>query len=233
VKIPVHPALPTKPPPFDETNVLVAIVVLVLGAVVLGAIVIAIVRWRRNKQLSRPAKLVDHELVTLTGIVRATAPLVTAPLSGRNCVVHRSRARVFDPARHEPGRSVFGAVPAQLSSEPSRTESARFAIETPNGVIQVDTDVLELDLVPSPVVPRSEPRELAFLESLGIGPDRHASAGFDEIVIEPGKKISIRGMLRIDGDLANTDERGYRDGAPTRMRLVAADTAPVTIQQIW
>ena len=87
--------------------------------------------------------------------------------------------------------------------------------------------------MPSALVPRAEAREIAFLARAGFGADFHRHAGFDEIVVEPGATIVVRGMIRIDRDIASTAERGYRDDAPTLVRLVATPQTPVTISQIW
>src|SRR5262245_26940074 len=105
------------------------------------------IRWFGHQ--ARPPKLVDHELVTLTGIVRAESG-VTAPLSGRRCVIHCSHATVLDTA----------ALPT-LVGEPRLAEAVPFTLDFGTGVVHVD-EVPSLQLVPQRLVPQGDDRERAF-----------------------------------------------------------------------
>jgi hypothetical protein len=199
------------------------------------ALLLALVRRFLDHKYRGEAKLVDHELVTITGIVRAAGEPLLAPLSGKPCVAHRSRVYFVGEARERAqgeGGVLLGKVPAGLDGTLIREARAAFRVETKQGVIHVDGDALELAVTPERVIPRQQARERAFLTELGAA-DKEDKAGFDEIVVAVGAKVSIRGMLRIEADAASTDERGYRDDAPKRMRLVAADGTPVTVARVW
>lgn len=171
----------------------------------------------RRRAMRKKTPLSDGEMVTLTGRVRAMEPYLTAPLSGTQCVMHRSRMYLLGSPN---------------AKDNAVTESARFVVETPNGDVIVDSTP-ELDLVPSPVVPRLEKRELSFMMSRNIPEARHRDAGFDEIVIAPGATVVIRGMIRVERDHGAGGERGYRDDAPTVTRLVGTPDKPLTIKKTW
>lgn len=200
-----------EPVPLDEAGFAQDLVIGVLLACAAIGLVIALVRWVRDRMLHRAATLQDHELVSLTGVVRAGSRTFAAPLSGTTCVAYRARALVE-------------------GSESVLAEQEAFVVQTPKGPIKVEAQSLALELVPTRLPPRPD-RERALLDRLGVAA-RPEQTSFDEVVIPVGAKIAIRGMLRIDSDPLATDERGYRDAAPPRMRLVATD-AMVTIVRVW
>ena len=100
-------------------------------------------------------------------------------------------------------------------------------VETKHGAVQVDPEKLELAVAPMTVVARATPRLDAFRARHEIDADMPAS--FDEIVVEPGSRITIRGVLAVVRDASAAGERGYRDDIPTTVRL----DAPVTVVRIW
>jgi len=86
-----------------------------------------------------------------------------------------------------------------------------------------------------PCKPRSRPdartpRQLAFRKRHDV--ETSAPANFDEVVIKPGVKITLRGVVRFERQPEAT-ERGYRDDAPAKRRLVSLPQQPVTVLRIW
>ena len=131
--------------------------------------------------------------------------------------MHRSRARVL--------------VHERLISEPREVEIAPFVVVTRHGQIRVDVRELALDVPPDRVVGPATARQLAFRARHAI-PER-AVAAYDEIVIEPGAKVTLRGIVAIERDLDATGERGYRDDAPTTIHLVGLPAKPVALLKLW
>jgi hypothetical protein len=203
---------------FDRIrDILYGVAGLVIAAL---AAAIAVPRWRRRRELRRSARLVDGELVTITGTVRAAGAVIEAPLSGRACVFHRSRARLF--ARGAAGH---------LVAEPTEQDARPFLVDTPHGAVRVDEAELALELPPSLVVPRDTPGQRAFVARHSDAAD--PSTAFDEVVIAPGDKVTLRGVVRVEIDPVQAGERGYRDGAQTVARLVTAGTQPVAVLRTW
>jgi hypothetical protein len=193
-----------------------------IGAAVLGLALgaLALLRARRNRDLRRSPPLVDSELVTISGVVQPLGAPLEAPLSGRRCVAHRSRARVFATD-----------ASSQLVAEPCEHEVAPFVIETRHGPVRIDARELHLELAPSSLVDTSTSHQRTFRTRHTI--DRDVRAYFDEIVIAPGAKVTMRGMVSIEHDPQDASERGYREGAATRTRLVATASQPLTVLRVW
>jgi hypothetical protein len=179
-------------------------------------------RARRARDLAHSSPLADGELVTITGTVRELDATLSAALSGKRCVVYRSHARVYsrDP------------VP-RLLAEPFELETVAFAVETPRGVVRVDERAPAVAMTAEAVVDEGQPRFGEFLAKHRVADQLRAGASFDEIVVETGQTVTLRGMIRLVRDEASTDERGYRDDAPTRPALVAAGDEPVTLLRMW
>jgi len=186
-------------------HLLLAIAAAVTGIVLLG---FAIRFALRRRDLARTSRLVEGEVVTIAGVVKPLAGTLEAPLSGRTCVLHRSRI-------------------VAATGEGLDREGVPFVVETKHGAVQVDPEKLELAVAPMTVVARATPRLDAFRARHEIDADMPAS--FDEIVVEPGSRITIRGVLAVVRDASAAGERGYRDDIPTTVRL----DAPVTVVRIW
>lgn len=167
--------------------------------------------------------IVDHALVTLTGTVRLLAEPLLAPLSGTPCVVHRSSAQLY--------RTTTGIRRGrrELVASHVEVEMIDFALETSEGVVLVVGTSAEVTIRPARVVPRQIDREARFLVRTGLG-GTPTDGAFDEVVIEPGAKISVHGVARIEADpaAAGAAEVDYRN-APTSVRLEGDATNPLTI----
>lgn len=220
-----------KPTKIDDAGIMRDVgigVGIAIGAI---AILTFVIRRLRDTRLSMAAPLIDHEEVTLTGIVRARDKTLEAPLSGRACVAHHTRVTIVGEPGSSEGRGILGQVPAGHEGERTLLGQVPFELELREGArVQIDET---LTFAPAPYrLPPNPKRERALLDSIGRA-DKHDRAGFDELALEPGRKVAIRGMLRIDLDPHARGERGYRDDAPKRMRLVANGDTPVTVIRIW
>jgi hypothetical protein len=209
-------------PPDGEGRTGLPWLLIALGAAVLGALalVVAVPRWRGRREIARSPPLVDGELVTIAGTVRALGALIEEPLAGRACVYHRTRARLFAT-----GSS------AQAVAEPIEIAAAAFVVDTPRGAIRVEEAALELELPPSSVVALATPGQLSFLARHGAAAD--VVPMLDEIVIAPSDRITLRGVVELVSDPQGADERGYRDRGPVVARLVSTATSPITLLRRW
>lgn len=188
-------------------QLLYAIAASIILLTMIGLAIRAVLRRRR---LVRSPRLADGEVVTVAGVVRALGPPIEAPLSGRSCVLHRSRIRVFTPK----------------PLDRSETAGVAFVVETKQGIVRIATDTTQLAMAPLTVVDRASPRQLAFRQRHGIAVD--VPVAFDEIVVPPGAKVMVRGIVRAEPDEDPTAERGYRDNAPTALHL-----AEPTVLRVW
>jgi hypothetical protein len=202
--------------PHDYTRIYV------LGGVVGGGLALAIVfagvwtRVRRKKDLEKSSALVDGEEVTVSGKVRAVDKTLEAPLSGKKCVLFRTHARVYSRA----------SVP-RLISEPFELETVPFVIDTPRGVVRVDAPEVQIAVTPERAVGVAEERVMAFLERHRV--QKREGVELDEMAVEPGQTVTVKGVLRACRDETSTAERGYRDELPTAYELVEG----VTLLRVW
>lgn len=205
-----------------SVKALAIFVVAVVGAV--GAVGTAL--WgprakarRRLRQGS--ATIADREIVTLVGTVRQCGELLVAPLSGKECVLFESFAHVKELQA--------GARYADTVVELGEKRMVPFELDTGNEVVLVDGATADVELPPTPVVPRRIEREKAFLEAGGQPGKLVVTSGFDETRVAPGDRVAVQGMAIVELDPSATDERGYRENAPRKIRLVAHDAHPLTI----
>ena len=198
------------------------LVVVVAAAVVagVGGVVNAIwgPRARAARRLARaPRTFIEGEVVTLVGKVRSRTDTLVAPLSGRPCVAFEAHACLY--RGRERGESF------------AERGTTAFELDTRDGVVTVessDDEALTFALVPIPIIPRRLEREQAFLEARGRSGLEASTAGFEEIVVEPGDEIAVQGVATVEHPADEPGERGYRDAAK-RIRLVAHPQHPLTI----
>jgi hypothetical protein len=192
------------------------------GLLVFGLGVLWWRRARRRRDLAHSSPLTDGELVTITGTVRAVDATLSAPFSGKQCVLYRAHARVYsrDP------------VP-RLLAEPFELETVAFVVETPRGVVRVDERAPAVAVTAEALVEAADDRVLAFLSRHRVADQLREAAVLDEIVVETGQTVTLSGMIRFERDLTSTAERGYRDDVPRAATLVAAGDEPVTLLRMW
>ena len=169
---------------------------------------------RRLRLASR--ELVDGTVVTLTGKVVAQNTVLEAPLSGRDGVAFSASARIYSGNRNM--RSLVAEVAESMMLE--------FQLETKQGkVVVAECDHVVIEFPPEPIIPRKIQRDQKFLDDHGYPEISAQVAGFDEVVIIPGMKISVHGAVRIE---AAPDESNYRETGK-RIVLTAPPGHPLTI----
>jgi hypothetical protein len=211
-------------PPADPDAAFVTRTLLVLLAIALASagLTAALVKALRRRRLRANPPLVDLAPVTLTGVVRAAGPLLTAPLSGRPCLAYQARARLFDPIR-----------PGHVIAAPTAIEMTPFVIVTPRGEVRVPAQPIAFAIAAATVIDRDADRERAFLTGHGVSAELHLGAGLDEVRLLPGATVVLAGMIRLERAHADTGERGFRDDAPLEPHLVGAGDAPLTLRDQW
>ncbi|HUJ63730.1 MAG TPA: hypothetical protein VLX92_34760 [Kofleriaceae bacterium] len=210
---------------YGYLTVKLALVVIALASVAVRGGRAAIGRARARRRLREaPTEVSDRSMVTVSGVVRALDPPLVAPLSGTECVLHQSRARVYTPR----GWSSLRRGGRAIEREVVKLELVPFVLVTETGEVIVDGDRAELTCRPWPIVPRKLERERAFLDAAGLAVHPSA-AGFDEIVVAPGTRVSVHGLATIEIAPDAGGEAGFRT-APQRVRLVGDAAHPLTIR---
>lgn len=197
------------------------LVLLLIGGVVTAVGGVGAVIWgpyakARRRLHAGSTRLEDRAIVTLTGVVRALGEPLVAPLSGKPCVACRSFASWV------PDRRVGGDRGGALA----HTDAQPFELVTDEGPVIVD-GALDFAIRPAAVVPCKLERQARFLAMHGQSVEFMQRAGFEEILIAPGDRISVQGMVMIEASPVG-GERGFRDTA-VAIRLVPHDDHPLTI----
>ena len=160
----------------------------------------------RKQRLAAPDQIVDHGLVTLRGTVKVLGEPLKAPLSGRACVAFRATGRTYSGV----------GTHREIDAEEIEVVMKPFVLVTKHGEVIVDGDYCELPGHISPIIPRKLELEQAFMRRVAlIG--MAASAGFDEVVVKPGMKIAVHGVVREEVTTAG-GETGFRE-APKQLRI--------------
>jgi hypothetical protein len=197
-----------------------AVVVMVGLAGAAGGLKAAVARAAmREKMRATPSEFDDNALVTFTGIVKLVGEPLIAPLSGKPCVAYRSTARTYRRA----GRRRLA------DRELVDVKMVEFVLVTKSGEVLVDGVELHVLAAPEPLIPRKLELEQRFLDRAQVDA-RAGDAGFDEIRIEPGAKISVHGVARkelVDGGV----ETDYRE-VPMRVRITGEADHPLTIDRV-
>lgn len=175
-------------------------------------------RELRDKPVLDPSTT-DGAVVRVTGVVRAIEPL-TAPLSGRACVIYRSRVDATTwMFRREARRG--------------RHESIRmspFVIDRgAEGTVLVDGTHALLDLPALKLEDDHERRE-QFLLANGVPIREAGRARFEETILEPGMTVSVAGLIMLDiADEPSAIERHFREAPPPVLRLTGNAEHPLAI----
>jgi hypothetical protein len=205
----------------------VKLIVVICTAVVAGFGAVGNALWgpraRARKRLDsgKRTTIADREIVTLTGVVRARGDLLEAPLTGISCVLYEAVGRVYSGVAHRNTRD--------LEAEVVEQKLVPFELETADGVVLVECESAEVELPRLPCIPRRIERERTFLVERGQSAEHIRYAGFDELRIIPGDRIRVQGMAIVELDHGDSTERGYRENAPQRIRLVPHAEHPLTI----
>ena len=171
-------------------------------------------RWRAWRALRSYAPLSassrEGKRVRATGVVRVLDETVVAPLMGRECVAARSRIR------GAPYPSVMLQIRPfvlELSTPPAVVVDGGDALF---GVSAVDRRPINLE------------REMSFAARFGV--KLSANVWFEEVVIAPGDRVTIGGVLMHDlNPQPPSNERAFREGVPPRLRLVGSEQHPLVI----
>lgn len=167
--------------------------------------------WRRNrvaKRLKAGLTASEGHAVTVIGRIVETDRMVESPLSGKSGVLVHATAELseFD---HE-----------NLPVEYRATVAVPFYIDTvAKGLVRVDGTQFDIAIAGTAPRPRDRKREEAFMVSNGRGATAALAATFREVVLTPGMHIAVYGAALVEED--PQAERGYRDNAPIRTKLVA------------
>jgi hypothetical protein len=178
-------------------------------------------RARKRLDAGKRTTIADREIVTLTGVVRARGELLEAPLTGAPCVLYEAVGRVYSAFADRNHREVEAEVVEQ--------KLVPFELETADGIVLVEAESAEVELPRIPCIPRKIDRERTFLLERGQSAEQIRYAGFDELRIVPGDRIRVQGMAIVELDPGDGAERGYRENAPRRIRLVPHAEHPLTI----
>ncbi|HEY4178330.1 MAG TPA: hypothetical protein VGM90_15895 [Kofleriaceae bacterium] len=168
--------------------------------------------WRRRrvqKRLHAGLRGTDHA-VTIVGTIIDSARLVESPLSGKKGVVVIATAELpeFD---HE-------SLPVELKT----TVAVPFYIDSiANGIVRVEGTAFDTPMRGVAPKPRDRKREEAFMVANGRGATAALAATFREVVLAPGMRVAVHGAKLVEED--HHAERGYRENAPLRTKLVAPE----------
>jgi hypothetical protein len=179
---------------------------------------------RKRLDAGKTTTIVDREIVTLTGIVRALGELLEAPLSGKQCVLYAAFGRVIETK----GATLTSRAQTTLLASVTEVKLVPFELETPDGIVRIDEEAVEIEIPPDPLIPRKIERERQFLLAHGQTGELVRGSSFEELALVPGTKIRVQGMAIVELDPAPGGERGYREDA-RRIRLVPHENHPLTI----
>ncbi len=200
------------------------LVIATSAAIGVGRKVLERRRARRALRKQVPIDSTTEEGITVraTGIARVADETIVAPLSGRKCIVVRSRVfagKGFTAMAAKP-RETIAMVPFILD----RGEL---------GEIRVEGEHVLLDLKPLAMKRKDIDldRQLAFMALHGVGAREHGNANFEETLVEPGDRITVAGLVMKDvvAEPIDESERGFRDALPTRVRLAGNVDHPLAI----
>ncbi len=159
--------------------------------------------------------------VRVTGVVRVLDETLEAPLSGRRCVVFRSR--VYAKRRM-----------ARVVIHPQESlRMVTFLVERADGSrVTVDGKHVLLDLDPIKV-PADQARRTQLALGLGLGIKELRGAHYEEVLVEEGMRVSIAGLMMKDVvDAPPTTELAFRETAAPALRIAGNATHPLVVGAI-
>ncbi len=199
--------------------------IVVLVAAVSSAALTAgrkIIERRRARRVLRErpelaASSPEGSEVRVTGIVRLLEDTLEAPLSGRPCVVVRSR--------------IYAKRLSHVTFNPYETlRMVTFVVERADGSqVTVDGKHVLLDLDPIKV-PRNDARRTQLALALGVTLKEQRGARFEEILVEAGMRVSIAGLMMKDVvDAPPTSELAFRDTVAPELRIAGDAAHPLVV----
>jgi hypothetical protein len=155
---------------------------------------------------------VEGHRVRITGTVMRPERFVTGTLTGRAGVIARTRA--------------YGA-----GSPHESFECTRFSVDTAeHGVVEVDARYAELSTRPLSLRGVSGARRRQHLREHALSDAQLTKWSFEEIVVEPGSRVTLVGQLSRDSRRDPTaDERGFRDDQQPVVRIGGTLDTPLLI----
>ena len=161
----------------------------------------------------------EGTVVRVTGTVRALDPPLTAPLSGRPCVLYRSTALP----------SVVWSFRKPRAFEGDAIGIRRFIVEAEGGPVLIDTKHVVLDLEPLRRLKITRERREQFRLRLGM-PALNRFLRLEECIVAPGSTVSVVGLMMLDPAVEPpSDERGFRDAPAAQRRLTGNAEHPVVV----
>ncbi|HEU4611888.1 MAG TPA: hypothetical protein VFS15_07415 [Kofleriaceae bacterium] len=201
------------------------ILTVVAGSAAIGAARKIIERRRARRELREKPPLdtsvPEGAVVRVTGTVHVLDATVTAPLSGRTCVVVRSRV------------TAGGKLTSRAQRPLEEIAMVPFAIDRgAQGRVVVEGEHALLDLRPLHLRGKAfdRARHERFLIAQGLAVREITRAQFEETVVEPGMRVSVAGLMMKDLPTEPAaDERGFRDAPATNLRIAGNVEHPLVI----
>jgi hypothetical protein len=180
-------------------------------------------RARRELREKQPlgAGSPEGEVVRITGVVRVHEDKLVAPLSGLPCVVARSRVTSGGKltARAQKPKETIAMVTFIID----RGSEGRVVIEGKHVLL----DLSPLDLKRDEI---EESRRQDFLQLHGLPLREMSRAIFEETILEPGKRVSVAGLMMKDLPTEPVpEELGFRETAAPNLRLAGNVEHPLVI----
>ncbi|HEX5060215.1 MAG TPA: hypothetical protein VFV99_12690 [Kofleriaceae bacterium] len=203
----------------------VGILAIAVGSAAVGAGRKLLERRRARRALREKAPLAasspEGEVVRVTGSVRVLDQMLTAPLSGRACVVYRSRVQSG------------GKLTSRAMRPRESIAMVPFIIDRgPEGHVLVEGKHVLLDIPPL-ALKRQEmerARREQFFVQHGFVLREIGHAHFEETVVEPLMRVSVAGLMMKDLPTAPaSEELGFRDAAPPNLRIAGNVEHPLVI----
>lgn len=157
--------------------------------------------------------------VAISGVVRAVDKLLHAPLTGQPCVVHVTRAYVWDQLDY----------PAQLVEEFTVAAGVSFALATSHEALMIDAAHCRASGARRRFAPPYPAALLALLAERGVA--RYVASTFaDHVLVVPGDHVAIRGVAVREPGVTG-GEHGYRDPGQ-QLKIAGYPQRPLEIRCI-
>lgn len=179
-------------------------------------------RRARRALAAHPPLTVDSpegSTARVTGIARVATQTLQAPLSGRECVVARSRVYV---------RADWAGYAVRPRERMAMVE---FLVDQgADCIVRIEGTHAWLDLSPTNLEGSDGDRRRMLMDELDIKDADRSNPRFEETLVAPGDRVSIAGLVMKDVVAEPLPgERGFREGQTTRLRLAGNAEHPLVI----